>query len=89
MSADNWGNCPKCYKPAETKEEFARRVYGKVTVEVFTNALAEFVGHRPEGEGSLREDYELGFSDGKFYVNYRCHCACGFHYEFKRQNIEV
>ncbi len=45
----------------------------------------------PEAKYTLREDYEIGVSDGKFFVSYSAICrnhdkpnneGCGFEYEF-------
>ena len=41
-----------------------------------------------QDEGPLREDYELGFFDSKFYVIYRAKCReCGFKYHFDHEEI--
>jgi hypothetical protein len=89
MSADNWANCPKCHKKPVSQDEYAASIYGTVTVSKFLAMVSAYKPAPEDGMLTLRENYEVGISEGKFFVNYRASCSCGFHYEFKRQNIEI
>lgn len=90
MSADNWAVCPKCLKRAEAEKEKrhakAAKAYGKVPADEWRALVAE--AEKPvDVPETLREDYQLGVTDGgEFYVIYRCSCQhCGFAHEFKHE----
>jgi len=88
MSADNWGDCPKCKVLVAEKNaaeiESVNKLYGTVTVEDFKYKLSRAGSHEYE-HGTLREDYQIcTTSHGQFYIGYECYCAkCGFEHKFK------
>jgi len=86
MSADNWGFCPKCMKQhVKYLEELKKNVeqsYGKVSAEDYL-LLTEKLNNPDKPKDTLREDYDLGISEEKFYVSYRASCkVCGFTFSF-------
>ena len=95
MSADNWTKCPNCGDTHE--KEIARRraalnkSYGKVDAAEYltkTRELEEF--SKQEQEDTLREDYEQGIYEGKYYVSYHGSCtACDFSFEYKHEEVPV
>lgn len=88
MSAANWAICPKCLKNATKKYDAlvakARKSYGKVSLEAYTDLIAE-IPKPARLKETLREDYELGIEDnGMFIVIYRASCSvCDFKFEFR------
>ncbi len=90
MSADNWTVCPRCqYKIQQEQERLLARVqvsYGKVPEGDYLYLLKK-AKQAPVPENVLREDYNVGITDGgTFYVNYRCECTrCGFTHAFKQE----
>ena len=89
MSADNWTYCPKCTEKANiARQAFEKKVkdsYGKVSAEEYLR-LTEQLKKPDEREQTLREDYELGIVEGRFYVSYRASCtACKFSFTFKEE----
>jgi|WetSurMetagenome_2_1015567.scaffolds.fasta_scaffold670545_2 hypothetical protein len=89
MSADNWTYCPKCTEKAniarQAFENKAKTSYGKVSAEEYLR-LTEQLNKPDEREQTLREDYELGIIENKFYVSYRASCtACKFSFTFKEE----
>ena len=90
MSADHWGDCPKCkHIHNQYMEGLRRRVseaYGKVTADEYMNLLEELNNPKLPPALTLREDYNIGTDiDGFFGVNYSCHCdVCGFKFSFKQ-----
>lgn len=95
MSADNWGDCPKCKvlvaEKNEAEIESVNKLYGTVSVEDFKYRLGRAGAHEYE-RGTLREDYEMGVtSHGLFYISYRGYCAeCGFEHEFEHgEDVEL
>jgi hypothetical protein len=90
MSASNWSSCPACKARAEERQRVAarrtERAYGTVPVAEYERLRAE--AERPVELGAtLREDYEIGVTDGgRFYVTYRCRCqepGCWFVFRFQ------
>ncbi len=87
MSADNWGQCPKCIMLVEKANkqalEKANEGYGKLPKEKYLELLKESEKPIPV-DNTLREDYEFYMpDDGEFEANYSCHCdKCGFKYDF-------
>ena len=87
MSADHWGDCPKCKRDhAQYIAEIERRIlddYGKITVDEYKRLLNE-LNNPVEPALTLREDYDIGTDDSGFFeVNYRCHCdRCNFGFAF-------
>lgn len=87
MSADNWAHCPRCTaaKERERQElvERTRLAYGRVSPEKYLEMFRESQKPIDIGE-TLREDYELGILNGRFYVIYTARCDnCGFTFSFK------
>ena len=89
MSADNWTTCPRCEANAAKEKaalwQQAEKAYGKATEAEYLRLTRE-AGEAFELPDSLREDYEIGLSDGKFYVDYRCQCGeCGFEFRYRHE----
>lgn len=89
MSADNWGQCPKCTKiqdkETKQKEEQVKEAYGNVSAETYLNLLAALKAEEETPDTrSMREDWDLGvYEDGEFCLDYRASCVqCGFKYAF-------
>lgn len=95
MSADNWAACPACVKRLDVAvgeaERAAEKAYGVVPVDEWMklrDTVAAAQAKRDEPEQTLREDYEIGVSDGVFEVDYRAHCSkCQWSYAFKHDAI--
>jgi hypothetical protein len=90
MSANNWRVCPACLRKAKAnREELARNAlaaYGKVPPDEYQAMSAEAL--KPvKLEETLREDYELGISEGgEFYVTYWGDCAdCPFEFTYRHK----
>jgi hypothetical protein len=83
MSADRWSECPGCCKNYKNKLDEA---YGKVSKKEYQKLILS-----DYDEYSLREDYEIGISKGKFYVNYRGECEqCGFEFNYNyKEKINI
>lgn len=93
MSADNWGDCPKCKVDIELKnaQEIAEvnKLYGKVSADEYMARLKQ-AGKNKYEDGTLREDYEIGVTScGEFYVSYGAYCSrCGFQYDYDyKENV--
>lgn len=92
MSADNWAECPKCRKRVEKEYADAnkalREQYGKVSLEEYKKLedVAKLKAHKcKEMDITLREDYEIGIYDGRFYIGYSGTCTdpnCDFVFHF-------
>ncbi len=88
MSADRWSVCPRC---KDTKEkEYSERVdavakmYGKVPAEEYEQAKKDLF-YEEDFEETVREDYEIGIWENKFFVSYSAHCTsrgCNFVVKF-------
>lgn len=86
MSADNWAKCPKCHKEEVDHVAAIKKLYGKITLDEFEKRMAEAKAEAVNtSEETLREDYEIGILEGKFYVIYSASCECGFAYKFKHE----
>jgi hypothetical protein len=88
MSADNWANCPKCYqKPQSALEKVRLNFYGKVSADEYEGLVAQAkADSKPEEETPLREDWDLGCHEGKFYVSYSASCrSCGWGKSFEHE----
>jgi hypothetical protein len=75
-------------KEVLARQAFEKKVkdsYGKVSAEEYLCLTKQF--EKPvEREQTLREDYELGIVENKFYVSYRASCtACKFSFTFKEE----
>jgi hypothetical protein len=99
MSASNWALCPKCSKKYVSKIETAKKAlndaYGKVSIDQYNKLQNEFknienADSEDNPEDSLREDYEQGIVDGKYYVSYRASCQeCNWSFKYEHsQKIE-
>lgn len=91
MSADNWTVCPKCGTENEGAEERERErrkaLYGTIPMEEW-EALNKKPLPQDEPEDTLREDYEIGIWDGKFFAKYSGYCTnddCDFQFEFNHE----
>jgi|APFre7841882654_1041346.scaffolds.fasta_scaffold405628_2 hypothetical protein len=89
MSADNWTFCPKCNaKAAKARQALEKKVkdsYGKIPEEEYLQ-LKEKLKKKEEPVTTLREDYELGIRDGKFFVSYGASCSeCNYSFHFKEE----
>ena len=93
VSADNWTDCPRCTaKHLAEREAFEKKVeasYGVLPVDKFDAMRRELETTRAP-DPSLREDYEIGISQGKFSASYSGRCdMCGFKFSFTHeQKIE-
>lgn len=92
MSADNWAQCPRCWKRGAAvlaaQEVEVKRAYGLTTVDEFDRMRAEleearrvFEKRRP----TFREDYEFsGAETGTVDVDYHGECTeCGLKLSFE------
>lgn len=87
MAADNWIACPRCeaariVAQAEI-DEAPTKAYGKVSEEEYARLRKRAENFSLVSEDSMREDYDIGIRDGRFSVNYRAKCKCGFTFDFK------
>ncbi len=92
MSADNWTQCPQCKKNNEAKaDELDAKVheaYGKRDPIEFMKlrdealAFRNAIGRDDEYVSTLREDYQVGITDGEFSVSYGGRCICGFSFKY-------
>ena len=91
MSANNWTVCPQCQarrvKERTDRAHVAQAAYGKVSAEEYQRLLDNIAGMLSyEDKDSMREDYQLGISDGKFSVSYHCSCSkCDFEWSFEHR----
>jgi len=92
MSADNWGNCPRCFKRATDSVvhlvKKANDSYGKIPVEKYLQLVEEANGKfEPSEFITLREDYAIGIDRfGVFRVEYNARCtSCGFNYNYTHE----
>jgi hypothetical protein len=88
MSADRWSDCPKCKWKADKErvaiEKEARNSYGKVPVEVFENLKRKASGLCATSS-TLREEWQIGITEGEFYIRYSASCGapgCDFEYRY-------
>lgn len=93
MSADNWTYCPKCHKnelDTRSKKELAiKQSYGKMSAEEYLQSIKQ-LEEPVEYEQSLRENYEFGIFEGKFFVSYRASCSvCKYTFTFKEERAAV
>lgn len=97
MSADNWSECPKCIveicatyekKVAESAARL-QAAYGKVDAEEYLRMSAtheELVDGQELAEETLREDYEQGIHEGKYFCDYSAVCQqCGWSFTFNHE----
>jgi hypothetical protein len=95
MSADNWAPCPQCEKIGEKRSRdlsaAADAAYGKVGADEYLAMLRQASEVAPDDErNTLREDYEIGISDGEFYIRYSGTCdKCGFKFTHKHDEMMV
>lgn len=86
MSADNWTLCPACNNRANhARSVFEKKVtdaYGRVSSDEYLRLIA-ILAKPYKLKETLREDYEIGITDGVFSVNYSASCKCGFSYKYK------
>ncbi len=96
MSANNWGQCPRCYEnnmaKAEELDRIASEAYGKVSAEKFDELREQARSFRTaivkddKFVSSLREDWDLGILKRDFFVYYGASCStCGFEFTFKHE----
>ena len=90
MSADNWAQCPKCEEAAvkenAKKAKELKSLYGKVSPEEWEEARVRLKQIDYEEAYDLREDYEIGIWEGKFFVGYSGVCSrCGFEKHFRHE----
>lgn len=91
MSADNWTTCPKCKWNEEKKKEKdikkLNKYYGKIPASEFAEKYKK-INEPILIDCTLREDYEIGISDGLFEGEYRASCSeCKFSFEWKDSKI--
>ncbi len=90
MSADNWTVCPRCQYQARQEQQRllaeTKASYGKVSEGDYLYLISK-ARQVPVRENVLREDYDLGITEGGlFHVLYRCECTrCGFVHVFKQE----
>ena len=78
MSANNWAKCPRCADNIEYK-------YGKISLSEFKKLLEN---EKSIGYETLREDYEIGIYNGKFFISYLAHCnRCGFEFKYEYEEM--
>ena len=88
MSADKWGDCPKCISAVVGQREKEKnridKLYGKVSMSEWLEEKKKFDSTSFKSENTLREDYECYMSpEGEFTVSYTCKCSsCGFVHNF-------
>jgi len=84
MSSDTWTICPKCqdriYSDRQKKLDAVKKSYGKIASEKYISDYDDAV--KPvEMENTLREDYEIGITDGVYTVSYGASCSrCDFRF---------
>lgn len=88
MSADNWAVCPRCRRAKQAdidkRQAAIHAMYGEVPVEDFDEARRQFEAEDWSVPETFREDWEIGLTDGVFFVSYRGRCSdCNLRYEFK------
>jgi len=85
MSADNWGECPRC--TGAVKKQLTE-AYGKVSIEEYEKLQRDL---EEVPANTLREDYEIGIRNEVFSVSYHASCqypgslgraGCGFQFQF-------
>ena len=90
MSADNWGECPRCKAIATVAHAKRRQValdaYGKVSSDEYARLCTE-AAKLIKANDTFREDYEIGLhKDGTFKVNYGGGCVhCGLSFSYKHE----
>ena len=74
MGVDNWGECPKCETTFEADLKKLRakvkKSYGKRSLEDYKELESDLQHFELRGRDDsycLREDYEIGIHDDKFY----------------------
>lgn len=83
MSADNYTTCPRCEAIQEKAKKEAQESYGTVSEEEYLHLVEK--SKPKKDEDTLREDYEIGIYNGKFYIRYEGACSqCSFFYVYKR-----
>jgi hypothetical protein len=89
MSADNYEICPGCKEKQATKKkkllDKAQKAYGKVSPEKYLEMIHD-ANNQPPLEYTLREDYDIGISNGemKFTIEYRASCKiCSFSFSYE------
>ena len=90
MSADNWGTCPKCHaKWVDSMTRLSADVeakYGKIPAAEWEKLRASSRTAKDYEDSTLREDYEIGIYNGKFYFSYSGRCEpCGFSFQRKHE----
>lgn len=93
MSADNWGECPKCETQRQADivalSQKSSDSYGKVSVDAFDamrQELADLLNN--DMDATLREDYEfyLDPDTGVFEARYSARCTeCGWSFKFNHE----
>ena len=59
--------------------------YGKVPKAKW-DAIRSRAEQEPLSEETMREDYEIGVSQERFYVDYACSCqTCGFQFSYRHE----
>jgi len=87
MSPRNWSGCPRCKSASIRDRELAikaaRGLYGKISAEMYDEAIRKALKMSDMVAMTLREDYQVGIgSDGVFRATYRAECSrCGFEFE--------
>jgi len=98
MSAENWRMCPVCRNKAiqewEDRVADAQSKYGVIESNEFLELWASVQDSKPkygcEVDETLREDYEIGVEDDRFFVSYSSRCmTCGFEHKFKHDERVV
>ena len=93
MSADNWGDCPRCLKNQDNEkaaaQERARAAYGTVTAKEYELLLVTANAPVKAHIETLREDYEVRMDrEGTFTVDYAASCqTCGFRFSFEHSAV--
>ena len=92
MSADNWAVCPACFTRTQEKVNFLetalQKKYGKIPADQYLSELKQVADlqeslDNEDEHRTLREDFEIGIYQGKFEVDYRASCVCGFRFTYK------
>lgn len=92
MSANNWTKCPKCMPLRLKERDKIHQLYGKIPEQEYSELLHKQQRMtESEDENTLREDYQIGISDGMFTISYLGHCSrCGFDKQFcYKESIET
>jgi hypothetical protein len=90
MSADRWGECPRCRKQDRLERSVAQRdldnLYGKVPMGEFLRKQSD-LKDKPALDSTMREDYELYVDEeGIFHINFGCYCKeCGLDWTFAKE----